>query len=149
MASAGPAPGGKRSMDSEINLVPFIDLLSCCICFLLMTAVWTQVAKIDVKPAPNMPAEQQPEEPKVKIKVHLRSTGYFLSDGSSNLELPKEAEEYPVEKLDENLKKLRDAYPDVTAVTVMSDDKVQYKSLIAVMDLCLKQGLDDISVSGS
>ncbi|MBY0371880.1 biopolymer transporter ExbD [bacterium] len=51
MASAGPMPssGGRRSLDAEINLVPFIDLLSVCICFLLMTAVWTQISTVQVK----------------------------------------------------------------------------------------------------
>lgn len=45
----GSASGRKRSLDAEINLVPFIDLLSMCICFLLMTAVWIQVGSLQVK----------------------------------------------------------------------------------------------------
>lgn len=136
-------------MDAEINLVPFIDLLSCCICFLMQTAVWSQVAKIDVKPAPNMPSEAPPEEPKAKLKVHIRDSGYFVSDGGSGVELAKQGDKYPVTMLKENLSKMRDAYPDNTAITVMSDDKIHYKELIEVMDLALGAGLKDISVSGS
>ena len=52
MAGAGPmmpSSGGRRSLDAEINLVPFIDLLSVCICFLLMTAVWVQLSTVQVK----------------------------------------------------------------------------------------------------
>jgi biopolymer transport protein TolR len=51
MASAGPSPssGRKKSLDAEVNLVPFIDLLSMCICFLLMTAVWMEVGSVNVK----------------------------------------------------------------------------------------------------
>ena len=48
MAGGGPAPEsgkkGKKALDATLNLVPFIDLLSCCISFLLITAVWTQIA---------------------------------------------------------------------------------------------------------
>lgn len=44
-----PSSGGRKSLDAEINLVPFIDLLSVCICFLLMTAVWTQISTVQVK----------------------------------------------------------------------------------------------------
>ncbi len=43
--TALPEGGGKRhrqSLDATINVVPAIDLLSCCISFLLFTAVWTQ-----------------------------------------------------------------------------------------------------------
>lgn len=39
----------RKSLDAEVNLVPFIDLLSMCICFLLMTAVWIQVGSLHVK----------------------------------------------------------------------------------------------------
>ena len=41
--------GRRKSMDAEINLVSFIDLLSMCICFLLMTAVWLEVGSLQVK----------------------------------------------------------------------------------------------------
>ena len=51
MASIGTgnSSGRRRSLDAEINLVPFIDLLSMCICFLLMTAIWVEVGSIQVK----------------------------------------------------------------------------------------------------
>jgi biopolymer transport protein TolR len=41
--------GRRKSLDAEINLVPFIDLLSMCICFLLMTAVWMEIGALQVK----------------------------------------------------------------------------------------------------
>jgi len=52
MAGGGglPAASGRRkSLDAEINLVPFIDLLSMCICFLLMTAIWVELGSIPIK----------------------------------------------------------------------------------------------------
>jgi biopolymer transport protein TolR len=51
MANAGGESGGsgrRRSLDGEMNLVPFIDLLSMCICFLLMTAIWIEVGSIQI-----------------------------------------------------------------------------------------------------
>lgn len=52
MASVGSTPsakGKRKSLDAELNLVPFIDLLSMCICFLLMTAVWMEIGGVNVK----------------------------------------------------------------------------------------------------
>src|SRR6266550_2725727 len=51
MVGGGAQPGGgrRRSLEAEINLVSFIDLLSMCICFLLITAVWIQVGAVQVK----------------------------------------------------------------------------------------------------
>ena len=42
--------GDKKSVDVNINVVPFIDLMSCLTAFLLVTAVWTQFAQINIKP---------------------------------------------------------------------------------------------------
>lgn len=39
----------KRELNSELNLTPFIDLLSTLVCFLLISAVWLQVASMDLK----------------------------------------------------------------------------------------------------
>ena len=41
----------KKHLDFELNLIPCIDLLSVCICFLLLTAVWLQVGSLSVKQA--------------------------------------------------------------------------------------------------
>ena len=45
--------GRRRSVDAELNLIPFIDLLSTCILFLLMTAVWVQVSKMSALSQPS------------------------------------------------------------------------------------------------
>src|SRR6184192_236292 len=67
MAGASPqehtGKAGKKPLDAAINLVPFIDLLSCCIAFLLITAVWSQVATLDVQTGGGEPGEVAAAEP--------------------------------------------------------------------------------------
>ena len=43
----GGGKGGRRSLDTEINMIPMIDLLMVTISFLLITAVWVQSSRID------------------------------------------------------------------------------------------------------
>jgi len=50
--------GRKKALDAEVNLVPFIDLLSMCICFLLMTAVWIQIGAMQIKQSHGTDAAQ-------------------------------------------------------------------------------------------
>lgn len=38
---------GRRSLAPELPLVPFIDFLLCIIAFLLVTAVWTEMARLE------------------------------------------------------------------------------------------------------
>lgn len=41
--------GAKKELDAQLNLTPFIDLLSTCVCFLLITAVWIEIGTVEVK----------------------------------------------------------------------------------------------------
>ena len=66
----GGGGGGRRSLDQEINMIPFIDLLMVTISFLLITAVWTSMGRIDAHatlPAKEGAAPAKPKkEPKAK-----------------------------------------------------------------------------------
>ena len=72
MAGGGsptPSKGGKKNVDFTVNLVPTIDLLSVLIAFLLITAVWTQLARINaqqVLPKTSDKPQEQTEEKKEK-----------------------------------------------------------------------------------
>ncbi len=62
----GGKAANKKPVDAELNLIPFIDLLVCCICFLLITAVWIQLAQIQVNqksPGAGGQGNQAPQAP--------------------------------------------------------------------------------------
>jgi biopolymer transport protein TolR len=87
--------GGGRPKNFEPNLVPFIDLMSVLITFLLITAVWTQVSMIQIgssiygKKDPNN-QERPPVPPKAEIplKLDIKPEGYVLTVGSEQTFLP-------------------------------------------------------------
>lgn len=69
--------GGKRSTNHEIPLIPFIDFLLCLVAFLLVTAVWSQMARINADArVPGPPKPDEPEEIKEKPKqLHVEMKG--------------------------------------------------------------------------
>lgn len=72
--------GGKRQMNSEINMVPFIDLLLVTISFLLITAVWSQMARLNADaqvPGPPRPDEQVNVEPEKQLHVEMKDPNVF------------------------------------------------------------------------
>lgn len=74
--------GGKRkSLDSEINMIPMIDLLMVTISFLLITAVWTHMARLNADaqvPGPPRPdVEQEKPEPEKQLHVMMQSEDKF------------------------------------------------------------------------
>jgi biopolymer transport protein ExbD len=72
---------GKRSLDSEINMIPMIDLLMVTISFLLITAVWTHMARINADAqVPGPPREVEPDkvEPEKQLHIQMNSPDKFV-----------------------------------------------------------------------
>lgn len=68
--------GGKRSMNHEIPLIPFIDFLLCLVAFLLVTAVWSQMARINADArVPGPPRDDPPTEEKKEKQLHVEMRG--------------------------------------------------------------------------
>jgi biopolymer transport protein ExbD len=157
---AMPEQGGggkkrKKSLDAVINVVPAIDLLSCCIAFLLFTAVWTQISRLQVQQfgagAPEPPAAEQQKQLLVTLAVGERGMNLSTSDGLA-VDIPLEragAElRQDLKSLGDRLKQLRSDHPEAAAVTVSAEDTVLYGDLVQVIDTCVGQGLVAVSVTG-
>src|SRR5512147_3318754 len=87
MPEQGHGKKGKKSLDAVINVVPAIDLLSCCITFLLYTAVWTQISRLQVQQfgsgAPEPPAGEQQKALLITLSVGERSMQLATTAGQS------------------------------------------------------------------
>jgi len=74
--------GGRRSLDSEINMIPMIDLLMVTISFLLITAVWSHMARLNADaqvPGPPRPTEDlQNIPPEKQLHIEMRSAEKFV-----------------------------------------------------------------------
>jgi biopolymer transport protein ExbD len=148
--NVGGGHGGKKSVDSEIPLVPFIDLLLCCVMFLLVTAVWNQLARIDAnqqQPGQQAPNEPPPEE-KIKVILQVLANGFVLaSSAGDRIEIPKSGDTYDMEQLREKLQERKRLEPNRKDLVVAPEDGVQYKDVVASMDMVVGEGFPDMSLS--
>jgi len=78
----GGGKGKRKALDSEINMIPMIDLLMVTISFLLITAVWTHMARINADaqvPGPPRPdVEQEKVEPEKQLHVMMQGEDKFV-----------------------------------------------------------------------
>ena len=78
----GGGKGKRKSLDSEINMIPMIDLLMVTISFLLITAVWSHMARLNADaqvPGPPRPTEEmQKIEPEKQLHIEMRSADKFV-----------------------------------------------------------------------
>ncbi len=158
-----PVQGGghgrkKKALDASINVVPAIDLLSCCISFLLFTAVWTQISRLQVQQlgtgAPLEPTQEQLQQKALAVTLAVGERGMALAVGDASYDIPslgRSAEgvvTQDLKSLGTRLKAVKSEYPDQAAIIVTAEDTVPYGDLIHVIDACLAVGLAQVSVTG-
>jgi len=144
--------GGKKPLDTAINLVPFIDLMAVTISFLIMTAVWTQIGRLQVSQAGGPSTEETPQEQTKTVQLTLAITPEQLvltADQSTFDPIPLSRDangKLDLVKLNERFKMLKEQFPDQSAITLQTDDKVRYDVLVRIIDECLGSGLPQVSV---
>ncbi|OFZ80872.1 MAG: hypothetical protein A3K03_06740 [Bdellovibrionales bacterium RIFOXYD1_FULL_44_7] len=133
----GVSTEGSNKLDVQLNLVPFIDLLSTLVLFLLITTVWMQVsalsASVDSKgQSANISTDQ------TKIMITVTRAGYKITwpamYKTSNL-----PSVISTQKLGSLLQRLASKAP-LPVVTVAGDDDTSYASVIEAIDTVKASG---------
>lgn len=144
--------GTGRKKNFEPNLVPFIDLMSVLITFLLITAVWTQVSMIQIgtsiygKKAENSPPPPIPEQADVVLKLEIKANVYVLTVAKQVIQIPAVNADYDEAGLIAQLEKAKQLYPAKKDGAIAMADDLPYERLIKGMDAMLKAGFPIISV---
>ena len=147
--------GGRgREPNVELNLVPFIDLMSVLITFLLISAVWTQVSMIQLGASfasPRDPEQKEITPPPLEdlvLKLEVRANGYVLFVGKEIRTMPMQNGLYDNVALLADLSKVKQMYPDKTGVKMAISDEIQYEFVVAAMDVGLKAGFSPELLTG-
>ena len=148
--------GRKRSLDAEINLVSFIDLLSMCICFLLMTAVWTKLGSVQVKQSNVTEAAAVSKDKNVDLElkftgaqeavITLKKSGKV----AKNIKISAKNIAAVGTELQGHLQGIRQELSreglKVNSVFLTAHENVDYGSMVAIMDLFRKNEMSNIGV---
>lgn len=150
--NVGGGASGRKAVDADIPLVPFIDLLLCCVMFLLVTAVWNQLAAQQVQqqvPGDASPDAVPREEP-LRIVLMVDHAGYVLSTTAGDrFVIPRVGDDYDREGLNERLAVFRKHDPNALALTVASEDGIAFAHLILAMDIASGLGFTALSLTGT
>ena len=147
--------GGKgrgKSLLVDLNLVPFIDFLSCLIAFLMITAVWTQISSLDVEqnispPDPNVEVPDPPPPP--PLTVHVEADRHWIGRKVEEATtIMKVGDTYDYAKLRELMVKDHETYPDQTMIVINTDAGVPYEEMMKVLDMSREIGYPQTALAG-
>ena len=168
----GDGGGKKRATNSDINMIPFIDLLMVTIAFLLITAVWTTNSRINadaqVPGPPNPNQELVPQTPEKVLNLHVGETEFSLvwkagATVVSEIKVPKNPVEigeqkivrYPdlAKKIEEEWK-AQGGHRDPTdrkldQCILFTDNRTPFKEIVAVLDALYSPKRDMKAPDGS
>jgi hypothetical protein len=75
----GTKSGSRKSVDAVLPLVPFIDLFLCCIMFLLVTAVWNELASVEARQRGPGDGADRLETTDIQLVVSLTADGFVVA----------------------------------------------------------------------
>ncbi len=118
----------------ELNITSFMNLMVILVPFLLITAVFSRMAILEI----NIPAEggetnQKP--PEMQLEITVRKQQLELRDKVSGF-----AERFPFgeqsdwRRFSDTLLQLKRRSPKTESITLLVEPEVDYQSLISVMD---------------
>jgi biopolymer transport protein ExbD len=140
--------GGKKSVNQELPLIPFIDFLLCCVMFLLVTAVWNQLARITTDQTMPGRVEHADREPPESRTLVVSATGYELHIGDGPVQtIARNGQTYDHVALADRLALLQRSDPQRHDLVIESQDGVLYEDIVAAMDTTASAGLVQFSLS--
>jgi len=67
----GAGAGKRRALNQELPLIPFIDFLLCLVMFLLVTAVWSEMARLELDAQVPGRQDQEATAERRELTLHL------------------------------------------------------------------------------
>lgn len=137
----------KKPLSAELNLVPYIDLLTCMVAFLLITAVWTQLARLEVQQKGQGEVESPSLVDQWRVAVAVHEGGFNLIVGQAQKPIPlREGGALDYGRLEAELRALKALHPDKTDVQIISTDPIVFDTLVRTMDTAMSAGFPGVSL---
>ncbi len=132
------AKASRRKPMSEINVVPYIDVMLVLLVIFMVTApLLTQGIKVDLPEAASGPLEVDDDEPMLVVSVK--------EDGTYYMNLGAEEEPVPLSEIGTRTQKVLAANPDIK-VLVEGDNKLAYGVIVDLMNTLQVSGAASVGL---
>ena len=131
--------GGRRANQetAELNITAFMNLMVILVPFLLITAVFSRLAVLELNLPGSSTEPVEPQEQTFQLEVIVRKDKIEIGDRNQGLlgVYPNTEEgEYDYDALSEKLSQLKKRYPTKTDASILLEQDIEYNTLVQVMD---------------
>ena len=129
--------GGNRNVETaELNITAFMNLMVILVPFLLITAVFSRLAVLELNLPGSSNEPLNPEEQTFQLEVTVRVTGIEVGDrnlGALGV-YPNNDDGYDYAALSTKLSDIKERYPEKTDASILLEADIRYDTLVQVMD---------------
>jgi len=129
--------GGHRRHDAvELNITAFMNLMVILVPFLLITAVFSRLAILELNLPGSSSEPVEPQEQTFQLEVIVRQEKIEVGDRNQGLLgiYPNGDNGYDYVALAEKLVELKERYPTKTDASILLEQDIAYDTLVQVMD---------------
>jgi len=129
---------------AELNITSFMNLMVILVPFLLITAVFSRMAILELN-LPSAESVAQEDEPELSLEVIVRADEIAVGDRNAGVltTLPKIEGDYDIDGLNTYLKRVKANFPDQFAATLLLEPDIDYNVLVQVMDAVRSYTVDE------
>ena len=128
---------GRRNVETaELNITAFMNLMVILVPFLLITAVFSRLAVIELNLPSSSSEPVEPQEQAFQLEVIIRADKIEVGDRNQGLlgVYPNTDDGYNYEALSSKLSELKNRYPSKTDASILLEQDIEYDTLVQVMD---------------
>jgi biopolymer transport protein ExbD len=129
--------GGRRNVETaELNITAFMNLMVILVPFLLITAVFSRLAILELNLPGSSSEPVEPQDQTFQLEVIVRANKIEIGDRNQGLLgiYPNTDDGYDYDALSTKLSELKDRYPSKTDASILLEQDIAYDTLVQVMD---------------
>jgi biopolymer transport protein ExbD len=147
---ASTRKGYRKIIESDLEIMPLMNLFVALIPMLLISAVFLNVTVIDMQAPPPTSDDQDSDVKKgLALAVTIEDERYQVTGSRIKGQTIRRTEADAEDKLAAVLAAVAANHPDNQDVTIVSQPYTKYYDIIAVMDISRDAGLPAISLLGA
>jgi biopolymer transport protein ExbD len=130
--------GGRRHNEetAELNITAFMNLMVILVPFLLITAVFSRLAILELNLPGSSTEPVAPQDQTFQLEVIVRKDRIEIGDRNQGLlaKYPNTDDGYNYAALESKLAELKKRYPSKTDASILLESEIEYDTLVQIMD---------------
>lgn len=122
---------------AELNITAFMNLMVILVPFLLITAVFSRLAVLELNlPTSQSTASTEQEEPELQLEITVRQDMIEVGDRNEGVlsRFERAEADHDYSGLSEFLQTVKGRFPEKADATVLLEPDISYEVLVSVMD---------------